>query len=54
MTYCVILNDLNAVAILLQYNNLEQMLFKTMIRSENFIVRNEVTKRITEMIVSKA
>jgi hypothetical protein len=54
MISCVVSHDPNAVALLLTYKNLENMLFKTMLSSENVLLRTEVNKRLKEMISSKS
>ena len=54
MIFCVISHDPNAIALLLTYKNLEEMLFKTMLKSENILIRTEVNKRLKEMISSKS
>mmetsp|Transcript_9591 Transcript_9591/g.9231 ORF Transcript_9591/g.9231 Transcript_9591/m.9231 type:complete len:440 (+) Transcript_9591:490-1809(+) len=48
---CVINNDPGAIVLIPQYENIREMLFKTILRSENFYIRNEMGKKIKEMIM---
>ncbi len=50
----VINNDPHAIVYIPQYKNIEDMLHKSMLRTENILLRQEMAKRMKEMISSRS
>lgn len=48
---CVILNESSSIVGIPLYPNIEDMLFKTMLRTENFCTRLEMGRKIKDMII---
>ena len=54
MTLAVFQNDASAIVYVTAYENLEDMLAKATVKTENWYIRNEVLKRFKELICSRS
>lgn len=54
MFFTIFNQDQSAVVAITQYKNLEEMLLKSTVITENMIIRNEILKKFKEMILMRS